>query len=108
LPKGYSQTITSGDHAFCYSFTYPDSSIFYISTFANTDNYRAITEQGLQPNWSAAIRYNDTITVSGQDKNGLYWKDQRLQDGTIFGYSKASKAKAIVFNQAFETIRKTK
>ncbi|MEZ4921386.1 MAG: hypothetical protein R2792_19990 [Saprospiraceae bacterium] len=83
--------------------------VFYISTFANTwatsGNNRTgfCNPIGLLPS-ETMIRsqYPDKI------KTGFYWKDHRLQDGTIFGYSKASKAKAIVFSKAFETIRKTK
>jgi hypothetical protein len=101
IPKGaVNERIISGDHEKTKEYWYPDSSVFYITTFHNTYNYDYMRSQGTYYERFIAIMNNDTITLEGTTGNGLYWRDRLLEDGVTVGYSNVEKANKEKFDQA--------
>ncbi|MDO8366819.1 MAG: hypothetical protein Q7T20_08495 [Saprospiraceae bacterium] len=106
IPKGYKFQGVAGDHEFEKRYWYSDSSVIYFTTFSNTLNYDDIRNQGTYYNRFDAILSDDTLTLSGIDSSGRYWKDKKLQYLTV-GYSKIPFNRKKEFEKAISSFRNT-
>ena len=88
-----------------YRYTYADSSFIFITSFENSPNYENIREQG-----SYHLRFvlskDDTLTLTGVDNNGLFWKDKAIGGGIFIGYRGVPKITKNMFDSSLTTIRK--
>ena len=87
-----------------YRFSYPDSSIFYITTdvwsgsrinFQNRDRAGYDIYRRDKP--------SDTLVVSGQMQSKKFWKEQ-IMGNYAYGYSNADKDKKKLFDQSGKSI----
>ncbi len=118
--KGYSVTIESENQ-----YIYNDSSLIYISNFKNTPNYYNIKQLGDSifkfrfQNEELVSEINqliakeiinplpDMFELSGQLKNGLFWKDIKIGQISI-GYVNVQAEKVFLFDKTISTLRKTR
>ena len=105
ISKGYKYEGLIGDHEIEKRYWYPDSAIIYITNFNNTLNYNNIIKQGTYYSRFDAIHSNDTLTLSGQDSLGMFWKDRKLQYITV-GYSNVPLSKKSLFDTTILSVRK--
>lgn len=109
VPQGFlEEKRFSGCHEYSQEYYYPDSSVFYVTTFENTHNYEEIRKQNTYADRFSAFRSGDTITLEGIDGRGLYWKDRLLIGGLTIGYSKVPTDKKSDFDKSILSIRKVK
>lgn len=106
IPKNYVFEGLQGDHELEHRYWYPDSSVIYITTFANTMNYEEIRRQNTYYNRINALNSNDTLTLKGININGLYWKDILLKSGITIGYSRIPRNRIEEFEKAILSINK--
>lgn len=93
VPKGFEKKIIIHGNDIEHRFIYPDSSVFYITEEEGTPsiNYRNIDNDSTAIQKSfLALMENDTLTLSGKDQYGKYWKNKKLKEISI-GYLNASK-----------------
>ena len=85
LPKGYILTKLSFENENVDTYTYGDSSkLFFSDNLAPSAFYKdAITKYGKDIN--LIFLSKDTITISGQDDLGTYWKTCK-QYNVVYGY----------------------
>ena len=125
LPKGFtfnglSISLENENH-----YIYNDSSFFYITKFKTTPNYYNIKKMGDSifnfrfQNEELASEINrltnqtiinplpDTIELSGQQNNGLYWKDLKVGEISV-GYVNVKPEEVFLFEKAISTLRKRK
>jgi hypothetical protein len=113
LPRGYNFQHLVSEHGKEDRYSYPDSSVIYITSFPNTLNYANIQSQGMYSKFFLAEQALDTLSLSGKDASGLSWKDRvtvwtskgQKTGYVIIGYTKASPQRQIEFEKAIETIR---
>ncbi len=108
VPKKYvsENKIGSGEKYYAQDYLYSDSSLFYVTTFPNTENYEEIREQNTYYKRFSAFHTGDTITIEGIDEKGLYWKDRLLKGGITIGYSRVSIKNKSTFDKSILSIRK--
>ena len=106
-PEGYiSEKRYESENKYAQDYLFSDSSLFYITTFSNTNNYEEIRRQDSYADRFSAFHSGDTITLNGVDKQGLYWKDRLIKNGVTIGYSKVSSKNKDDFDKAIFSIRK--
>lgn len=105
LPTGFKQKIEGGSHGTFFYFYYPDSSVVYIDgeTFYGL-NYDNIKETDQYYELQNKYHSNDSITISGEDRNKLYWKNVVLQQYSI-GYINAPLTRKLEFDNSLTTIK---
>jgi hypothetical protein len=108
IPDGYEERRYSGDNKHQQEYWFKDSSVFYLTTFRNTYNYEEIREQGTYYDRFEALNFGDTITLSGNDKKGLNWKDKLIGGGVTVGYSRVPSERLEAFENAVLSVRKKK
>ena len=110
VPQGYAEEkrFAGGREYFSQEYYYPDSSVFYVTTFSNTPNYEEIRKQGTFYERFDALNEGDTITLSGVNEQGLYWKDRLLTRAVTIGYSKVPFNKISDFEKGISSIRRVK
>lgn len=86
LPKGYvlRQMAAEGDVE--YQYCYPDSSVFYISTFPTPHSYHQIRQQQAFYTKRAAIEAKTELVLAGTDPVGLHWQDRSIRGVSIGFY----------------------
>lgn len=122
VPKGYKlKKLVGGHKEIEKQYIYPDSSIVYIGDFrSGMLNYNNILSLG---DSIANARFEsielkakalhsigkeftpDTVTLQGQTKEGLYWKDIRIGYLSI-GYTNVPKERKDEFEQALSSFSK--
>lgn len=107
-PLGYQEKRYSGDHEYQQEYWYPDSIVFYVTTFRNTYNYEQIRQQGTYYDRFEALNSNDTITLKGQDEKGFSWKDKLDGNGVTIGYSNVPPDRLDEFNKAVASLKRIK
>lgn len=108
VPDGYQERRYSGDNEYQQEYWFKDSSVFYVTTFRNTYNYKEIREQGTYYDRFEALNSGDTITLKGKDENGLMWKDKLIGGGVTIGYSNVPPSQLEEFESAVSSIKKIK
>ncbi len=88
VPKGYELKKVVADHGFCeYQFWYDQGTVLYISSNIYTGsqlNYENRLYNGTST-YSQERKTNDTIKVSGKQKDELYWMEF-IQGNHVIGY----------------------
>lgn len=107
VPKGYDFEGLAGDHEFEKRYWYPDSAVIFITTFDNTLNYEEIRNQGTYYAKFSTLHAGDTITVSGETKFGLFWKEKILEFVTI-GYANVPAYRKAEFEKSIRSIKNHK
>jgi hypothetical protein len=107
IPKGYKLFRWTGGHEDQCEFWYPDSSVIYLtknlgSTSINDKNIRR-QENAYSKRFKAFLE-NDSITLSGFDTAGLYWKEIKLKS-FCYGYAKVPKEKKYFFDKALSSLK---
>jgi hypothetical protein len=99
IPKGYEKYTNDLQHYILRNYTYPDSSVIYISldfSFANSPNYK---------NWikcsNPAKNYK---CEEGQQDNGKYWKEV-LKENVVIGYYNVRKDRKEEFDKTVSTLK---
>lgn len=106
IPKGYKLIIVSFDAVVQHEYWYPDSSVIYLTNELGLSNinYENIRkEKGEYVKRMIAFIYDDTITLSGKDSTGLYWKEIKLKSICV-GYSRVAENKKNIFDFALKTL----
>ena len=98
--------IMSSDNEYIQEYIYPYSSIFYLTSFGNTYNYDLIRDQETYYKRFQALETIDTLTLRGQNSEGLFWKDKLLETGITIGYTKLPKSKLVAFDTYVESVRR--
>ena len=125
VPIGYTLTNYAVSGEYESQYIYKDSSFIYITNFKTNPNYyniealgdsifhfrfqneELIKELKVLLDDPSLIPLPDTFELSGQQKSGLYWKDIKL-GSIIVGYVNVPKKNMIFFNEAIESVRKTR
>lgn len=107
IPNGYKLLRWTGGHEDQCEYWYPDSSVIYLtkdlgSSTINDKNIRR--QEGACAKRLQAFLENDTITLSGIDTVGLYWKEIK-QKTICLGYARVPKEKKEIFDKALSTIK---
>ena len=106
IPKGAKLTRTASANEDEFIYRYADSPLVYVSTFSGGSvNYDVIRGQGTYYDLFNAEKSQDTLTLSGIDSTGLYWKNITIGEVHI-GYKYVPKYKKILFDSALKTMRK--
>jgi len=107
VPKeGYKdKLIVSGSHETEHRVVYQDSSIIYLTndeagSALNYDNIQKISDKQ-----QTGKLFVDTLSLEGQTKEGLYWKEVKLDEISI-GYVNVPPDKKERYEQALSTIRR--
>jgi hypothetical protein len=106
IPAGYEEDIAISIHDFERLFWYPDSSVIYITSGTSLINIEKMDalEGGLFFSREALL---DTLTLSGVDRAGLYWKDVKL--GLVSaGYANVSSKKKDEYDRAISSLRQVR
>ncbi|HNS12469.1 MAG TPA: hypothetical protein PKM97_07605 [Bacteroidia bacterium] len=107
IPKGYKLFTWTGDHVRQQEYWYSDSSVIYLtnnlgSNAINESNIRQ--QEGAYAKRFQAFLSNDTITLSGVDSIGKYWKEVKLQK-ICLGYAGVENEKLEIFERALTLIQ---
>lgn len=108
LPKGRCKEVYlngGSDHEQRYY--YSDSSFIFITNSPTTCNQNYIEESSDYLKYFNAFLNNDTITIKGKSKSGLYWQDKRIGErGIIIGYSGANKSELLKYEKAINSFKR--
>lgn len=86
-----------------YSYHYPDSSVFYISSFPTPHSYAEIRNANAFYDKENAMRLKKELVLSGKDSLGNYWKD-RTVNGLSIGFYKVKGAKLGIMEKVMQTL----
>lgn len=107
VPKeGYKdELIVSGSHETEHRVVYQDSSIIYLTndeagSALNYDNIQKISDKQ-----QTGKLFVDTLSLEGQTKEGLYWKEVKLDEISV-GYVNVPPDKKEQYERALSTIRR--
>jgi hypothetical protein len=111
IPKGFTLKTykAGGESGIENQYKYSDSSLLYITDFGRSLNEQNIDSEGYA---STKFKYimktvsliNDTLILSGKNKNGFYWKEI-LFGKIIIGYLNVSLEKKSSFDKALNTFK---
>ena len=87
LPKGFVLRRMVAEGNVEYQYQYPDSSVFYISTFPTPHSYNQIRQQNAFYTKQAAIQAKTELVLAGTDPSGLHWQDRSVLGASIGFYS---------------------
>ena len=106
LPKGYKLTKLSFENENVQTYTYADSSrIFFSDNLAPSSFYKdAYKKYGKDLNLTFLSR--DTITISGQDEEGRYWKTCKDYN-VVYGYTQVPGEKLNQFEHILNSFKQT-
>jgi len=106
LPKGYKLTKFSFENENVQTYTYVDSSrIFFSDNLAASAFYKdAYKKYGKDINLT--FLSSDTITISGQDEEGRYWKT-RKDYNVVYGYTQVPADKLNQFENIINSFKQT-
>lgn len=108
VPKGYEINLIEGGNEWKEKqFKYSDSSILYINNENGvpTINYENITSDTLSAKDSfLSNTFPDTLTMSGVDAQGKYWKNKKYKEINI-GYVNVSKEKLKEFDKVVSSLK---
>jgi len=110
IPKGYKMVTikANGESGTNKEYCYPDSSIIYLSDNRLVDfNYYNLSDAKLLVRKFEFMDQDsvrlDTLLLSGQDKNGLFWKEILTKEISI-GYLNVPKYMKKTFDKALSTL----
>ncbi|MEP7196905.1 MAG: hypothetical protein ABI851_10310 [Saprospiraceae bacterium] len=103
LPKNFQIKIYKGDDDIEYNYVYPDSSIIYITTFANSLNEENLRIEGKYSKKYNALNLTDTITFCGITSEKLYWYEELKKNKIIIGYFNVSPKKKIMMDKSIQS-----
>ena len=101
IPDDYTFKGFTSNNTLEKQYWYHDGSVIYITDEPHSDiTYKYIEETG-----KSSERYflRDTMTLSGKDRNGRYWKDIKIYQFCI-GYSNVTAQKKEVFDQTLKSL----
>jgi len=98
VPKGYAskKAITDSAGNQMQFYYYKDGSLFYAAHMQDTA-YRSIDTSRHIP-----LPHPDDGLIYKGLKDGLYWREIRLNNGLVYGYGKVPKANEITFDRAVD------
>lgn len=98
IPKGYEELVLIRGSELEKQFWYKDSSVIYITASrVPLINYEHITATG---KYGERQFLNDTMSLTGLDNRGFYWKDIKIKSGGSIGYANVSKPNKEKFEKA--------
>ena len=106
IPKNYQKEVKEFDHSLENRFIYDDSSIIFLSNdkwSASRVNDKNRLDKEVQDKILHRNATTDSIYLSGQQKDGRYWKENILND-IVVGYLNVSKERKEEFDKAIATI----
>ncbi|MGB0522488.1 MAG: hypothetical protein ACPGJS_05985 [Flammeovirgaceae bacterium] len=104
VPKGFEFHRSSGSRETEFMYLYSDSSILYITSFTNTENYKNIRDQGSYYQKLDAHYADSTLFLQGVDSLGLYWKDITFGELSI-GYKNVAESQKALFDSALNSVK---
>lgn len=104
MPKGYSVKALQADAEAGSEqvYSYPDSSLIYITDFENTVNIGNIRDQVKA--YSDRF-FSDSISLEGTDQRGKFWREIKYH-GVFYGYSRASSVRKMQYDFLLESVRR--
>lgn len=103
IPKGFREVALKRGNQLEKQFWYPDSSVIYVTAndvpVLNYENLRASGQ------YTKRQLSEDTLSLRGKGKNGLYWKDFKLKEGSI-GYVNVSKSNLPIIDKSIRNATK--
>lgn len=111
LPKGFTTERFGTSGTSIYHFYYPDSSVVYIDGDKYYGlNYNNVRASGRYYDLFDKYHSNDSLTLSGKDSNGMFWKNIVIE-GYSFGYINVSTVEKknkldSCFNNSIKFVRK--
>lgn len=101
IPDNYTFKGLASNNTFEKQFWYRDGSVIYITDEPHSN----ITYEFIETTGKSSERFflRDTMTLSGKDKNGRYWKDIKICQFCV-GYSNVTADKREMFDQALKSI----
>jgi len=106
IPKNYKKEVKEFDHSLENRFTYDDSSIIFLSNdkwSASRINDKNRLDKETQGKILHRNATTDSIYLSGQQKDGSYWKENILND-IVVGYLNVPKERKEEFDKAIASI----
>ena len=107
IPKGYKLFSWTGGHEEQHEYWYSDSSVIYLSRdlgVSTINNENIKNEEGAYAKRLQEFLANDTITLSGTDISGEYWKEIKLKN-ICLGYAGVAKEKVEIFESALHSLK---
>jgi len=101
IPDNYTFKGLVSNNTFEKQYWYHDGSVIYITD----EPYSNITYEFIEATSKSSERFFlcDTMTISGKDKNGKYWKDIKICQFCV-GYSNVTADKKEIFDQTLKSI----
>ncbi len=106
IPKGYKKDVIEFDHSLESRFTYDDESIIFLTNdkwSASRINDKNRLDKEVQDKILHRNATTDSIYLSGQQKDGRYWKENVLND-VVVGYLNVPKERKAEFDRAIASI----
>lgn len=104
LPKGYRLTKYSFENENVQTYTYADSSRFFFSDNLAPSAFYKDAYKNYGKNISLTFLSSDTITISGQDEEGRYWKT-RKDCNVVYGYTQVAADKLNQFENIVSSFK---
>jgi|694.fasta_scaffold103699_2 hypothetical protein len=95
--------INAGGEGYEYRYTYPDSSLIYITSILGVGTVNDTFIKQRIDYYNKKI-FSDSILMSGTTGNGNYWKEIKYY-GVYYGYSNVSLERKRLYDSLFNFIR---